>query len=92
MLTFFDYLRQRAFESVLAGAQEALELLECQKNRNGSKTQESKLPTPARASQAGPPAKHAEDKSLQEDPAVEDDKPLPAPRRRGRPDEKPKGK
>ncbi len=31
MLTFFDYLRQRAFESVLAGAQEALELLESQK-------------------------------------------------------------
>ena len=31
MLTFFDYLRQRAFESVMAGAQEALELLERQR-------------------------------------------------------------
>ena len=30
MLTFFEYLRQRAFESVLTGAREALELLERQ--------------------------------------------------------------
>ena len=30
MLKFFEYLRQRAFESVLAGAQEALECLESQ--------------------------------------------------------------
>ena len=30
MLTFFEYLRQRALESVLAGAEEALELLETQ--------------------------------------------------------------
>ena len=28
MLTFFEYLRQRAYESVLAGAQEALQSLE----------------------------------------------------------------
>ena len=30
MLTLFEYLRQRAFESVITGAQEALELLETQ--------------------------------------------------------------
>lgn len=30
MLTFFEYLRQRAFESVLAGAHEALDFLERQ--------------------------------------------------------------
>jgi hypothetical protein len=92
VLTFFDYLRQRAFESVLAGAQEALELLECQKSRNEPEAEESRLPTPALASQAGPSAKQAENQSLQENPPVEDDQPLPVPRRRGRPDEKPKGK
>ena len=31
MLTFFEYLRQRAFESVLAGASEALTYLEQQR-------------------------------------------------------------
>lgn len=35
MLTLFDYLRQRAFESILLGAQEALEVLERQGNFEG---------------------------------------------------------
>lgn len=31
MLTFFEYLRQRALESVLSGAQEALDILDGEK-------------------------------------------------------------
>ncbi len=31
MLTFFEYLRQRAYESVLAGAHEALQALDCER-------------------------------------------------------------
>ena len=43
MLTFFEYLRQRAFESVMAGAYEALELLEAKKSLEEPK---AKLPPP----------------------------------------------
>ena len=43
MLTFFEYLRQRAFESVMAGAYEALELLEAKKSLQEPK---AKLPPP----------------------------------------------
>ena len=37
MLTFFEYLRQRAFESVMTGAYEALELLEAKKSLEAPK-------------------------------------------------------
>ena len=43
MLTFFEYLRQRAFESVMAGAYDALELLEAKKSLEEPK---EKLPPP----------------------------------------------
>ena len=92
MLTFFDYLRQRAFESVLAGAQEALEVLESQKTRNEPPKHESNLPAPRLVSQAGAPAKQPESNSPEGDRSEDDDELLPAPRRRGRPDQKSKGK
>jgi hypothetical protein len=91
MLTFFDYLRQRAFESVLAGAQEALEVLESQKSRREPPRNASSLAAPRLASQAGAPATQPEEISAQGDDSEDDDELLPAPRRRGRPDERPKG-
>ena len=90
MLTFFDYLRQRAFESVLAGAQEALELLESQKNRTEPPKHESSLPAPRLASQPGPTSEQTKTNEPQENPSAGDDELLPAPRRRGRPDQRPK--
>ena len=90
MLTFFDYLRQRAFESVLAGAQEALELLESQKNRTEPPKHEPRLPAPRLASQAGPSSEQPKTNAPQENPSQDEDDPLPDPRRRGRPDHRPK--
>lgn len=90
MLTFFDYLRQRAFESVLAGAQEALELLESQKNRTAPPKHESSLPAPRLGSQAGPSSEQPKTNAPQQNSSPEEDDPLPAPRRRGRPDQRPK--
>ena len=92
MLTFFDYLRQRAFESVLTGAQEALELLESQKDRNEPPKHNSNLPSPRLTSQAGSPGNRPENNSPQENRSEDDDELLPAPRRRGRPGGKSKGK
>ena len=85
MLTFFDYLRQRAFESVLAGAQEALELLESQKDHSEPPS------SPALDFEPFKATKQEESKSPTENTPVEDDELLPAPRRRGRPWLKPKG-
>ena len=92
MLTFFDYLRQRAFQSVLAGAQEALELLESQKDRSEPPKHQSNLPAPRLPSQAGAPAKQPETSSPQANDSGDDDEQLPAPRRRVRPDQRPKGR
>ena len=92
MLTFFDYLRRRAFESVLAGAQDALAVLESQKNRSEPKPGEPRLPAPAPASQAGPPPKQPDNHSPQGRLSLADDDPLPAPRHRGRPDQRRNGK
>ena len=92
MLTFFDYLRRRAFESVLAGAQDALAVLESQKNRNEPKSGEPRLPAPAPASQAGPPPSKSENRAPQGRLSLVDDHPLPPPRHRGRPDHRRNGK
>ena len=85
MLTFFDYLRQRAFESVLAGAREALELLESQMEHDEPSNHEPKVPAPRVGAQVGQAAKDAESDRPQEDPAKDDGDLLPAPRRRGAP-------
>lgn len=81
MLTFFDYLRQRAFESVLAGAQEALDVLEKQQDR-GKRSAEPKLSGPSEESPAEGSTKARKPAS---GPSTEGDDPLPPPRRRGRP-------
>jgi hypothetical protein len=90
VLTFFDYLRQRAFESVLSGAQEALEFLESQKTLNEPKR---KLPRPNQSAtddrtQSAP--KQVEDKS-EKGAAKASDENIPPPRDRGRPMNRSKG-
>ena len=90
MLTFFDYLRQRAFESVLAGAQEALEVLEDQRNHVEPKA----VPAPeAKRSLDFRPNEGSkqEEKTSNNDTDAADDDPLKPARRRGRPHQKRKG-
>lgn len=92
MLTFFEYLRQRAFEAVLNGAHEALELLECRasfdKNPT-SRTSASKSigqEAPLDHDRANDGQRSDEDPSMAgARPQGEGGKPLPAPRLRGRP-------
>jgi hypothetical protein len=85
VLTFFDYLRQRAFESILAGAQEALEHLENEHTSDRTDGHASRRPSAALA----PPEDGAQRKAQNNAPrnisVPEDDDPLPPPRRRGRP-------
>ena len=91
MLTFFDYLRQRAFESVLSGAQDALDFLERKKSFNESAKQ---LPQPADSLDDDPPKaprKKVAD-AASTPPPKDDDKPIAAPRDRGRPANDAKGK
>lgn len=84
MLTFFDYLRQRAFESVLTGAQEALELLESDKNRDAPPTADLQTSNRSLDFQPGEQSKPAENDPEDESPTNEDKDLLPPPRRRGR--------
>lgn len=92
MLTFFDYLRQRAYESVLSGAQEALQELESQQNRKEGKPSNLTLP-PAQPNASGERSeKPSERASGPESDPKSDDELLPAPRRRGRPGKNSKGK
>lgn len=92
MLTFFDYLRQRAYESVLRGAQQALEELESQQNRKEAKSPNLTLP-PATPNAPGERSeKPSEKASGPESEPESDDELLPAPRRRGRPGKNSKGK
>lgn len=91
MLTFFDYLRQRAFESVLSGAQDALDALERQKSFSESKKQ---LPNPADVDgddQTPRPRKKVASQAVAP-PPTGDDKPIPSPRDQGRPKREAKGK
>jgi hypothetical protein len=87
VLTFFEYLRQRAFESVLCGAQEALELLERQQNHSEPKAWKPRLPAPDVSTDG--PAKPPWEKGEKAD-LLDDDPLLPAPRRRGRPESRAK--
>ena len=91
MLTFFDYLRQRAFESVLLGAQEALEFLESQKTLSEPTKQLPQLSQIAVGDRT-PTAPHPAEKKRENAPAKDSDEPLPAPRHRGRPMNRWKGK
>ncbi len=90
MLTFFDYLRQRAFESVLSGAQDALDFLERKKSFNESTQRlaqpaESVVDEPSKA-----PRKKVAD-TASTPPPKHGDKPIAPPRDRGRPANEAKG-
>ncbi|MCA9039997.1 MAG: hypothetical protein KDA65_06615 [Planctomycetaceae bacterium] len=90
MLTFFDYLRQRAYESILTGAQEALEFLERKKIQESA--EQVQLAFPFKRTSSSPKSSSTSDTSpAQESPAPEQEK-LPPPRRRGRPPKKSQGK
>ena len=90
MLTFFEYLRQRAFESVLTGAQEALELLENQGYFNkpstsitdGPQAIEQSAPTHGANSAAKDSAANQQNEGQTQ--AAEDELKSPRPRLRGR--------
>lgn len=84
MLTFFDYLRQRAFESVLTGAQEALELLESDKNRDKPQMADPRTSNRSLDFQQGEQSKPAENEPTDGSPAKDDKDLLLPPRRRGR--------
>ena len=91
MLTFFDYLRQRAFEAVIAGVNDAFEYLDSHKTFNHPKLSQSQLPSVAKANQDDSPSK-ATTPSASASPHefngstafAKSEKPLP-PRKRGRP-------
>lgn len=92
MLTFFEYLRQRAFESVLSGAHEAIEFLERQETLKeppkqlaggGNQSGEDRTPKPPRKRDEKPADKAAQPESKRGE-AV-DDQPFPAPRKHGAP-------
>lgn len=92
MLTFFDYLRQRAYESVLSGAQEALEELDSQQNRKEGKSPHLKLPAAEPDAQAKRSGEQSGKPTSPASNSESDDDLLPAPRRRGRPGKQSKGK
>lgn len=92
MLTFFDYLRQRAYESILSGAQEALEEMETQQNRKVGKSRNLKLPAAAQDTQAERSGEKSDQPSSPASDSESDEELLPAPRRRGRPGKQSKGK
>ena len=92
MLTFFDYLRQRAFESVLSGAQEALEVLENSPNRNEPTSGKSKGKGSTLGFQPAKPDIKADNSNKSDGSPSDSEDPLPPPRRRGRPSRKSKGK
>lgn len=87
VLTFFEYLKQRAYEAILDGAHEAIEFLEANKDHSASKSEETLSKSlEAKGSQLTtqgslPDAK----KAGQQHPQVESESTLPPPRRRGRP-------
>ena len=87
VLTFFEYLRQRAHQSILSGAQQALEDLEGKAPDDDGAAAAEKLleklrigpsvPSSEPASLPGPSTNHVAPSAPES--------PLPPPRRRGRP-------
>lgn len=86
VLTFFEYLRRRAFESIVEGAEEAVGFLEAKSERRSSNTEKSltqalmKLDS-GREQESAPPANAPDSEGL----LAEGDPSIPPPRRRGRP-------
>jgi hypothetical protein len=91
VLTFFEYLRQRSFESIVSGVRDALESLE--KEPYSSQFQEA-AQQPGRAAAASLPraaagGENSDNRQLATVNGQSDA--LPAPRRRGRPRKKKRG-
>ena len=86
MLTFFEYLRRRAFESIVEGAEEAVDFLEAKTERRSSNAEKALSQTlmkfDSEREQEGSPPSFAGDV---DEPLTEGDPSLPPPRRRGRP-------
>lgn len=92
MLTLFEYLRQRTFEAVIEGTQDAVTFLESQGSFdrvNGADVADSRR-DPASLEVRSAKVHEAQDRKAGD--ATTDgvlvEKPLPAPRRRGRPKKK----
>ena len=88
MLTFFEYLRRRAFESIVEGAEEAVDFLEAKTERRSSNAEKALTQTLIKLDsereqerESTPPANAPEGDGLM----AESDPSLPPPRRRGRP-------
>lgn len=77
MLTFFDYLRRRSYESIVAGVHEALESLERDEHAEATSTEKS-----PQLSARAPIVSTTEPKHREPDDTT------PPPRRRGRPPKK----
>ncbi len=87
MLTFFEYLKQRAYESILEGAQEAFDYLEA-KNCSSSSTADVTLTKTLEAMDSQPgleKQQNVNNPSHVKPDASGSEQPLPPPRRRGRP-------
>lgn len=87
MLTFFEYLRNRAYESIIEGASEALAYLEKEEKTSFEKMTEAAVLPPRKRESIG-----SENKSNESDPethesVLQDDsvETSQAPRKRGRP-------
>ncbi len=87
MLTFFEYLRNRAYESIVLGANEALEFLEQDKsNPNAADSELVGLPRKRKSldcTKSEPQSENQKQDSVNDDGTT--DEKLPTPRRRGRP-------
>lgn len=87
VLTFFEYLRKRAFESIVEGAQEAVDFLEDKKAPSISTAEATLTKTLTEKDSArDEKSREMKDRSSSEDhPSSASDQSLPPPRRRGRP-------
>lgn len=82
MLTFFEYLRQRAYRSILAGAEDALEELEGNSPDDERKSADRLLEKFRDGAERNPPIFGA---ASEDSPEGEEKTTLPPPRKRGRP-------
>ncbi len=87
VLTFFEYLRQRAFESIIEGTQEAIDYLESKGERSVPSDVASLSDSLADVAprQEEENTSNANITAGEKTPSSETEKALPPPRRRGRP-------
>ena len=85
MLTFFEYLRKRAFESIVVGVQNALECLEKEPFNTQSSTPANQPGQVASLNLELPATEKENGGEKQLATGLTGADPLPPPRRRGRP-------